>query len=289
MAELFYSKRGIPIEEDTEYDYENRFNTAVAPEDHKYYIQPGFETAILHMNREPRFYANLGFDGGVWFGNGRFNDIDKGTPAETSWVLQMKRGQPSGNVNGLRYSITGYYAKKLSHFESTRAADGSNLMITPTSYPIIRLADLYLLYAEALNETLGDNESPTKHPDIYFYVNEIRKRAGLEGVVESWAYSRISGKPSTKQGMREIIRQERMIELAFEGKRFWDIRRWKTASELMNQPIRGWNINGSTTADFYNVVTIESPSFTPKEYLWPIWDHELRTNKNLEPNPGWHN
>jgi hypothetical protein len=283
MAELFYSNNGVPINEDTRYDYDNRHKTAVAPEDHKYYIQPGFETAILNMNREPRFYAGLGFDGGVWFGNGRFKEIGKGTAAETSWIMAMKKGQASGNFSGLRYSITGYWNKKGSHFESLRSNEGRTYTRVATSYPIIRLADLYLLYAEALNESL---DAPNE--EVYRYIDRVRERAGLEGVVASWdKFSRLRSKPSTRDGMREIIRQERMIELAFEGKRFWDIRRWKTAFELMNQPIRGWNIAGATTEDYYNVVTIEVPAFTAKEYLWPIRDSELRTNKNLIQNPGW--
>jgi hypothetical protein len=78
-----------------------------------------------------------------------------------------------------------------------------------------------------------------------------------------------------------------MIELAFEGKRFWDIRRWKIAADLLNQPIKGWNINGTTTADYYNVITVEAIGFTNKEYLWPIRDLDLRTNSNLIQNPGW--
>jgi hypothetical protein len=283
MAELFYSNHGVPISEDTQYDYDNRYKTAPAPEDHKYYIQPGFETAILNMHREPRFYAALGFDGGVWFGNGRFKEIDRGQANETSWIMTMKRGQPMGNYSGLRYSVTGYWSKKGSHFESSRNTAGTSMSLRTTSYPIIRLADLYLLYAEALNESLN-----APNDDVYFYIDKVRERAGLEGVVSSWdKFSRIRNKPSTKEGMRDIIRQERMIELAFEGKRFWDIRRWKTAFELMNQPIRGWNIMGATTEEYYNVVTVEVPTFTTKEYLWPIRDSELRTNKNLIQNPGW--
>ncbi|MDR2773629.1 MAG: RagB/SusD family nutrient uptake outer membrane protein [Tannerella sp.] len=283
MAELFYSNNGVPINEDVQYDYDNRYRTAIAPEDHKYYIQPGFETAILNMNREPRFYAALGFDGGVWFGNGRYKDIGKGSANETSWIMAMKRGEASGNYSGLRYSITGYWSKKGSHFESLRSNEGRTLTMISTSYPIIRLADLYLLYAEALNESL---DAPGE--EVYHYIDRVRKRAGLEGVTESWGkFSRLKNKPSTKDGMREIIRQERMIELAFEGKRFWDIRRWKTAFELLNQPVRGWNIMGSTTDEYYNVVTVEVPTFTTKEYLWPVRDLELRTNENLIQNPGW--
>ena len=183
----------------------------------------------------------------------------------------------------MRYSITGYWSKKSSHFESSRTADGRSWTVILSSYPILRLADLYLLYAEALNESL---DAPGE--EVYDYIDKVRARAGLEGVVSSWdRFSRIRSKPSTKDGMRDIIRQERMIELAFEGKRFWDIRRWKTASELLNRPIKGWSIMGATTAEYYNIVTVEVPSFTTKEYLWPIGDSELRTNRNLIQNPGW--
>jgi hypothetical protein len=283
MAEVFYSNNGVPINEDTQYDYDNRYKTAPAPEDHKYYIQPGFETARLHINREPRFYAALGFDGGVWFGNGRYKDVGNGANTETSWIMTTKKGQAMGNYAGIRYSITGYWSKKGGHFESSRTSDGRTFTRIATSYPIMRLADIYLLYAEALNESLN-----APNEEVYYYIDKIRERAGLEGVVSSWdKFSRLRSKPSTKDGMREIIRQERMIELAFERKRCWDIRRWKTASELLNQPIKGWNIMGTTTEEYYNVVTIEVPAFTTKEYLWPIADSELRINKNLIQNPGW--
>ena len=283
MAETFYTNRGVPIDEDTQYDYENRYKTAFAPDDHKFYIQPGFETARLNMNREPRFYAALGFDGGVWFGNGRYKDVGRGTATETSWIMAMKKEQASGNFSGLRYSITGYWPKKLSHFESSRNSNGTILTRVATSFPIIRLADLYLLYAEALNESL-----PAPNAEVYQYIDAVRERAGLEGVVESWnKYARIKTKPATKEGMRSIIRQERNIELAFEGKRFWDVRRWKIASELLNQPVKGWNINGTSTAEYYNVVTIDVPAFTTKEYLWPIMVAALRNNINFIQNPGW--
>ncbi|GHT54871.1 hypothetical protein AGMMS49982_20210 [Bacteroidia bacterium] len=292
MAELFYSNRGVPIDEDPQYDYPNRYKTEAAPTDHRYYVQPGFETAKLHLNREPRFYANLGFDGGVWFGNGstaattgsRITNPD-GT---TSWVLRMKKGEDSGNKIGLRYSITGYYPKKASHFETARNSSGQAATAVRSSFPIFRLADLYLLYAEALNESLN---APTANADVYTYIDLVRERAGLKGVEESWRdYSRLDTKPATQVGMRAIIRQERMIELAFEGKRFWDIRRWKIAADLLNQPIRGWSTlttTPATTADYYNVLTIETPRFTNKEYLWPIKDADLRSNGNLIQNPGW--
>lgn len=281
MAELFYSANGVPIEEDISYDYLNRHMTSFADEDQKYFVTNRIETANLNQNREARFYANLGFDGGVWYGNGKYKDIDMGEPSETSWVISAKRGEPSGKTQAIRYSATGYMAKKYSHFQTASAESGSLVRVRMV-FPIIRLADLYLLYAEARNEYSGPDE------EVYYYLDLVRKRAGLEGVVKSWAqHSKYPNKPLNKEGLRNIIRQERMIELAFEGKRFWDIRRWKTANQLLNSPIKGWNVEGSTTIDYYNIVTLERLKFQVKEYLWPISESSLRTNTNLIQNPFW--
>lgn len=278
VAELFYSENGVPIDEDPTYDFENRFLTSLA-EDQKYYVTNTFETANLNQHREPRFYANLGFDGGVWFGNGRYKDIGTGSSSETSWILKAKSSQPSGKSSSMRYSITGYFIKKYSNFET---AGTTSLVYKRMSFPAIRLADLYLLYAEARNEFSGpDNE-------VYEYLDKVRKRAGLDGVVESWGkHSIYPEKPLNKVGLREIIRQERMIELAFEGKRFWDVRRWKIADKLLNRPVKGWNVKGQTTNEYYNVVTLELLEFTTKEYLWPLRQQSLRVNPNLVQNLFW--
>lgn len=81
----------------------------------------------------------------------------------------------------------------------------------------MRFADLLLLCAEALNES---KDAPDA--EVYRYVNMVRERAGLKGVVESWQkYSNQANKPSTKVGMREIIQRERKIELACEGVYYW--------------------------------------------------------------------
>ncbi|MDR2037616.1 MAG: RagB/SusD family nutrient uptake outer membrane protein [Bacteroidales bacterium] len=282
MAELYYSNNGVPIEEDQYYDYENRFEVDNAPDSHYYYIQQGFRTAKLHMNREPRFYANLAFDGGIWFGNGRYKDVGKGTDTETAWQIKMKQGDASGKKSTYRYSITGYWAKKTSSLTTATNTNGAGVYINYT-FPIIRLADLYLLYAESLNESL---EAPNE--EVYTYVDSVRKRAGLNGVVESWRnYSRYADKPSEKIGMREIIHRERMIELSFESKRFWDIRRWKRGHELIPGPIRTWNIEADNEAEYYQVINIDNLTFSTKDYLWPIKTSEMQKNTNLVQNPYW--
>ena len=149
------------------------------------------------------------------------------------------------------------------------------------SFPIIRLADLYLMYAEALNES---QESPTQ--DVYDYVDLVRERAGLKGVKESWSkYSKSPDKPNTKNGMREIIRMERLNELACEGIRFWDLRRWK--KELPRE-VKGWHIQGETAQEFYRVTTIYLRSkYSYKDYLWPLKLETILKDPNLVQNPGW--
>ena len=282
MAELFYTKNGVPIEEDIQFEYGNRFQTEPAPVDHRYYIQSGYETAKLNIGRETRFYANLAFDGAIWFGNGRFRDVGDGPANEQAWVIRTKKGEPQGKTSNLRYSLSGYWVRKTSHFESV-STSSSSVVVVRSTFPIIRLADLYLLYAEALNESL---DSPTE--EVYHYIDLVRERAALKGVVESWQnYSRYPSKPSSKEAMREIIQHERMIELAFEGKRFWDIRRWKTAHIWLNQPIRGLNPEGTTPVEHNTVRVLYTPEFSTKDYLFPIRQHNLRVNTNLVQNPYW--
>ena len=280
-AELFYTQNGVPINEDPDYDYAGRYTTSTAA-GQIYYIPNGTVTAKLNQNREPRFYGNLGFDGGLWFGNGRFKDVGAGTATETPWIVDAKLGKPSGKTSSIRYSSTGYFAKKYSHFESATTTTSGTLV--RMAFPIMRLADLYLLYAEARNEFSGPDA------EVYQYLDLVRNRAGLNGVVESWLlHSKFPDKPLSKDGLREIIRMERSNELAFEGKRFWDVRRWKTADQVYNQLVKGWNVEGVTPIDYYNVVTYEILKFTTKEYFWPLKEQTLRVNTNLIQNPFWDN
>jgi hypothetical protein len=282
MAEKFYSKNGVPIEEDVTWQsnnwYENRFKVrpTVSAGDDIYYVQKDQKTAFLHYNREPRFYATLGFDKGVYFGNGYYTF--PGSVKYTDFLSKQVSGVATASGN---FSITGYSVKKMHSFKNAQTASSTSVEYFP--FPVLRLADLYLMYAEALNEFSGPGA------EIFTYLDKLRARAGLKGVKESWAnYSSKPNKPDTKDGLRQIIQQERTIELAFEGKRFWDIRRWKKIEELNDQP-RGWNVSGETTEDFYNLVPIAQVpvKFTVKDYFWPIKESALTVNKNLIQNYGW--
>lgn len=277
VAETFYSKNGVPIEEDKEYEYDDRYHTQVAIESDKYYIKPGYTTAKLHFNREPRFYATLGFDGSSWYGIGKMDDNDM-------WYLEAKAKQPSGKGGNTLYSITGYFAKKLVHYQNVMLTN--SIIIQDYPFPIMRLADLYLLYAECLNEA---NKDKGKVPeDCYVYIDKVRERAGLKGVKESWRlYSKESNKPETYAGFQSIIRQERMIELALEGQRFWDIRRWNLARQYFNKSMQGWDVDKEDTNEYYKLNTYYIRNYDQRDNLWPIKDLDIIVNPKLIQNPNW--
>ena len=138
-------------------------------------------------------------------------------------------------------------------------------------------------YAEALNEV-----EPASTRAIE-YVDRVRKRAGLKGVVESWSkFSTIPGKYASRSGLREIIHRERLIELSFEGHRFWDLRRWKKSFDELNKVITGWTISGKTADTYYRERNINYQRFiSPRDYFWPIGNYDIRRNPNLVENPGW--
>src|SRR5690606_14474443 len=188
MAELFYSENGVPIEEDVSFPYDKRYELRRASSDEADFVEPGQQTAQLHFDREPRFYAGIAFDRGAYV-------LDP-----TYRYVQTRAGELATKRNQGEFSATGYFVKKL--VDAKNNFSGQSYIINYAyPFPIIRLADLYLLYAEALNEikSVPDQE-------VHQYVDLIRERAGLEGVVDSWQkHSRLPNKPMTQNGMREII------------------------------------------------------------------------------------
>ena len=276
IAEMFYSKNGVPINEDKTLNFNNRYSVRTAVHNERFYVKEGYETARLNFDREPRFYADLCFDGGIWYKYDSPSNSD-----ENTFVLEGKSTQLAGAANYGWYNETGYFIKKVVDWNMTNGTTGASYRGYP--WPEIRLADIYLMYAEALNESTGPS------PEVYEYLNKIRVRAGLETVEQSWTkYSSNPNKYTTQDGLRQIIHQERGIELAFEGSRYWDLRRWKTATEVLNQPITGWSVYQPSTAEYYHVRTIFSQNFVaPRDYLWPIKTYDLTVNPKLVQNPGW--
>jgi hypothetical protein len=272
-AELFYTNKGVPIEEDNSWDYADRNQLKTGDAANFFYIKQGYQTIKGHFNREPRFYASVAFDGSIWFGNG----ILDGKSA--LYVPARGIGSLAGPKTQQKTNITGYWPKKLANY-LTVFNDGFTW--TDYSMPVMRMGGLYLLYAEALNEANGPSS------EAISYIDKIRSRAGLAGVAESWSkYSKNSSKPASKEGLRAIIHQERRIELCFEGQSGWDLRRWKELQGVLSTPLRGWSIYESQPINYYRALNVEIPVFNTRDYLWPIPNTSITGNENLVQNPFW--
>ncbi|MGY5354480.1 RagB/SusD family nutrient uptake outer membrane protein [Wenyingzhuangia sp. IMCC45467] len=268
ITDLYYTKNGVPIEEDNSWDYSGRYNTKVATVNDYPNIHTNYETANYNYDRENRFYANIGFDGGIWYGQRKYDEGDL-------FYIRTKLTQQNNS------NATGSYIKKLVHYENVQTP-ATTYSVNAYPWPVIRLADLYLMYAETLNEADGALS------EVKTYIDKVRERAGLDGVDDAWSnFSTNPGKPQTKEGLRAIIHQERGIELAFEGKRFWDLRRWKTAPVEMNSDVLTWNL-GQETAELYSKPRVVfTQQFGIKDYFLPIKDSYIIRNRNLVQNLGW--
>lgn len=277
MEEAFYSKNGVPISEDKTYDYTGRFDLTKVPSDsyHISYMADGTTTVKLHLNREPRYYAWLLVDAGC------YRDYDRLIPKIS--MLYGDTSAPGGGTaieGSSAYDLlqSGIGIKKLVH-PDTKNQYSSNVVMYP--FPLIRLADLYLLYAEALTECNDLTNAKV-------YLNKVRERAGLQDVDTAWGtYSTSPDKPNTQAGLLEIIKQERRVELCFEGHRYFDVVRWLEGASYFTSPIRGWTYTGTKASAFYNTTNIYSKQWSNKNYLWPIPTSELQKNPRLVQNPLW--
>ncbi|MDR1518111.1 MAG: RagB/SusD family nutrient uptake outer membrane protein [Dysgonamonadaceae bacterium] len=274
----FYTNNGVPINEDKTWNYNARFTPRTVGTDQQYFLAVGEQTAGMFFDREPRLYASIGFDRGIWFGHG--------STSETGQFPKARGASDDYSKNTIQHSwnMTGMWPKKQIHWLT--AFSGSTT-ITRTTYPfpIFRLPDLYLMYAEALNEA---NNTQAARDEAIQYINIVRERAGIPDVKTAWDnYSNDPDKYKRQAGLRDIIRQETLNEFVFEGHRFWDIRRWKLAMQEYNKPITGWNLVGATAAEYYVETWIYTRKFTPKDYFWPIHDGEILRNKNTLQNYGW--
>ncbi|MFI1772276.1 RagB/SusD family nutrient uptake outer membrane protein [Thalassobellus citreus] len=293
MVESFYTKNGLPIDQDNTWDYEGRYKMGRETSTfYKNVVDLSQDVLLLHLKREPRFYANIASSGTYW---------QRGTYSwsENNLLMETYKGQDMGlkqnNIDpNYPQNLTGYWVKKGTRSEVPTNNYGTQLngllgFNLPT--PAIRLADLYLMQSEAWNEYEGPQGSNSEK--IFSSLNKIRERAGIPTVQDSWTkYSKSPSKITTKEGMRDIIRQERTIELAFEGHRFWDLRRWKTAQSELNKKPRGWNVLGADAREYFNnyegplVVWDKAEFQSPRDYFFPIKSEEVIISGVVQ-NPEW--
>ncbi|PKD20386.1 glycan metabolism protein RagB [Salegentibacter salinarum] len=250
MVDAFFTNSGRSIDDPQSGYRDSGFSDFQAPDD----FAPR-TTFNPWTNREPRFYAGVTYNNRLWL-NRNFGDI-----VTTTWYSGNSGIQAGTND----YPPTGYIVRK-------KAAEDYGAR----SLPYMRLAEIYLDYAEALNEYDPGN------PDILKYVNLIRERAGIPeyGDVDLPA-------PSGQDAVREAIHKERRIELFVENVRYFDARRWKIAEDAFGGDMHGKDVNARDEQEFYNTVVFEKRVFRPQDYLWPIPQDEINANPKLIQNPGW--
>jgi len=288
MVEMYYTENGLPIDADISWNYSNRYKLgSESSPNYEGVIPLNTSVVNLHLRREPRFYASIAGDRMYW---------QRGTnTAETDYNLLVKahKGEePWGTqydfiISNSWQNINGYWLKKHLFSWIQTLGYGSSLQGNETA-AIIRLAEVYLMQAEAWNEYLDAPDSR-----VYDPIDKVRERAGIKPVREAWgSYSNNPTKVTTKAGMRDIIQQENNIEFAFEGHRYWNLRRWLIAHQAMNEKQYGWNVLGTTDQAFYNyetgpiVVWSKNKFIAPRDYLDPIDAEEILISGMVQ-NPGW--
>lgn len=262
-------------------------------------LGPG--VSMQYANREPRFYACVGFNGSYWWDacptrNNRYMQVFYWRGTTTSAGTSGTTTSNNGYVNGSYYLRTGIGCKKWVNPNDYRTVrDGNDYAnIVHKWEPAIRYADILLLYAEALNE-LNSSYSIASWDGSQTYtvgrdVNEMKRgirpvrcRAGLPDYTNS--------EYNDQKILRDKIKRERMIELLGEGKRYYDLRRWMDAPVEESKTVYGCNVmmTAKQQNEFQKIVPIYNlPTvFTDKMYFWPISFSELKRNSQLVQNPGW--
>ena len=220
---------------------------------------PSYDPKNPYENRDPRLKYTL-YTPGDTLPNGTIYDSRPG------W-------SSSADVIGASYQVskTGLLPRKYINPEdigqSNRTNCGINLII-------MRYAEILLIAAETRIELNTELDIALN------YINQIRQREDVQMPI-------LTGL-TTQNDLRKAVRHERMVELALEGHRFFDIRRWKIAENVCNMSqIEGMQYVDIDTGELITVTTDYQKKFTERDYLWPIPYNERQLNTNLTQNEGW--
>ena len=185
------------------------------------------------------------------------------------------------NPSGAQYSRTCYYMAKFMKDYQTSSNYEDNIHL----WVMYRYGEVLLNYAEALNEVALVGGT-IDNKEVLNSLIQLRKRAGIEPGNENY-YGLPAPQNYDAAEMREIIRNERRIEMAFEEQRYWDIRRWRIAEDIFKEPLKGLNIQVVGNKTIYNEVNVLSAEFDTKRYFYPIPYSEVIKNGNMIQNPNW--
>lgn len=250
LVDAFPMANGYPISETSmsEYDAENPYD-----------------------KRDPRLAKYIVYNGSKQGPNDA--EIITGTYGTNTDVVNKESG---------RSTRTGYYLRKLLRKECN---PNSQYNTTKKHYTArIRYTEMFLIYAEAANEAWGPQDSHGHLYSAYEVIKAIRTRAGL-GTDNGDAY--LESIKDNKEKMRELIRNERRIELCFENFRFWDLRRWDVDLTKLNETALGVEISKSGATTKYTPLEVENRKYEDYMIYGPLPFAEVMKWSNLEQNTGW--
>lgn len=236
------------------------------------------DTYSMYVGREPRFYMNIVWPG-MKYPYGLSSRLGKVSQDVTTVVtVEFFHGGNSG-APGQNRSMTGYCLRKMNSRVSNPVSDTWDM---PMVWSYIRLGEIYLNYIEATIECgrLDDVK-------MFELWDELRERAGLTGILS--VYPEAAG---NQDMLRELLRRERRVELAFEGLRYFDTRRWCIAEQTDAGPMYGMNVMETTQAPgsaFWKRTETSRADrvFDKKHYFHPIKQRQLDRDKLIEQSPYW--
>lgn len=269
-VEMYYTKNGLPLADDPTIDLTTLYD-----------YDPDTQVANINQNREPRFYACVGYNRGEFEIANEVKQVQAYAGEVHGYILKND-GSMNSSVEYVNSS--GYFLKKPVHRTTAYDKTTKTFSYKKFVYPVIRLAELYLSYAEADFEYNGKLSAQSLE-----YLNKVRSRCGLPDFEESW---QLAGGMPTGSKLRQVLHMERNNELMFEGHRYRDMRRWKEADKCMNATWKAWNVWGKNAAEYYTIKDFKDfdrprKFETPRHYLLPYPIEELQINENLVQNPGW--
>ena len=216
-----------------------------------------------YANRDPRLALYIVYNGSQVSGK----TIDTSLDGTTDDALNRYDG---------RSTRTGYYLRKL--LVEDVICNPNNATGQTHIKPWMRYTEFFLGYAEAANEAWGPTGSGSNGFSAYDVIKAIRQRAGIDA-----ADPYLEKCKTSKDQMRELIRNERRIELCFEGFRFWDLRRWKVDLSKLNETVKGIRIS----KNHYEVINVEERKYQDYMYYGPIPYSEILKFSELTQNKGW--
>ena len=228
----------------------------------------GYDAANPYANRDPRLAKYILFNGQTAGSN------------NTAINTQADNNMPAPfNLDGLNKDVsvstrTGYYLKKLLRQDINLDPSVNSKQLHYVAR--VRYTELYLDYAEAANEAYGPKGGSGY--SAYDVIKAIRQRAGITDT------EYLDECAADKNKMRELIRNERRLELCFEGFRFWDLRRWKAD---LNQDAKGVSITTVNGVQQYAPISVETRNFKDNGYYGPVPYDQILNFPSLVQNAGW--